>query len=116
MKNSMGQRRKFIKESMAIVLSTSALISFGRPSFFPGPVVNDKKPPLPAELVSEFVREAHFNLARVKEMLGNEPMLVNACWDWGGGDFETPLGGASHMGNADIANSLLEQGARKDIF
>ena len=122
MKNSIasaGQRRKFIKESIAIVLSASALSSFARPSLLThvvNPPVSDKKPPLPPDLVLEFVREAHFNLPRVKEMLGKEPMLVNACWDWGGGDFETALGGASHMGNPDIANYLLEQGARKDIF
>jgi len=42
--------------------------------------------------------------------------LVNATWDWGGGDFETALGAASHMGEKDIANFLLENGARLDIF
>jgi Ankyrin repeats (3 copies) len=122
MKNSNAsnsQRRKFIRQTMGIVLSVSALPSFGRQAFLTNvtnPPVNDKKPALPPELVFEFVKEAHFNLPRVKEMLGKEPMLVNACWDWGGGDFETALGGASHLGNPDIANYLLEQGARKDIF
>jgi hypothetical protein len=42
--------------------------------------------------------------------------LVNATWDWGGGDFETALGAASHTGQKDIANFLLEHGARMDIF
>ena len=36
--------------------------------------------------------------------------------DWGGGDWESGLGGASHMGNKDIVNFLLEKGARIDIF
>ena len=49
-------------------------------------------------------------------MLAAEPALVNATWDWGGGDFETALGAASHMGNKQIANYLLEHGARLDIF
>jgi hypothetical protein len=36
--------------------------------------------------------------------------------DWGGGDWETGLGGASHMGRRDIVEFLLEKGARIDIF
>lgn len=75
-----------------------------------------KKPALAASLVEEFVGNAHGNLARVKELLENESALVNAAWDWGGGDFETALGAAAHMGNRPIANYLLEHGARLDIF
>ncbi|MEO5564590.1 MAG: ankyrin repeat domain-containing protein [Chitinophagaceae bacterium] len=120
MKNSFvpGHRRKFIKQSMALVLSTSALSSFAHtPSIERvSNTGNDKKPPLAPELVLEFVRLAHFELPKVREMLEKEPALVNACWDWGGGDFETALGGPSHIGNQDIANYLLEKGARKDIY
>src|SRR5256885_1148287 len=36
--------------------------------------------------------------------------------DWGGGDWETALSAASHMGRHDIAEFLLEKGARIDIF
>ncbi|MCG8607382.1 ankyrin repeat domain-containing protein [bacterium] len=49
-------------------------------------------------------------------MLEEQPTLVNATWDWGGGDWETSLGGASHMGRRDIALFLLENNARVDIF
>lgn len=76
----------------------------------------ETKPALDANLVEEFVGNAHGNFARVKELLEREPALVNATWDWGGGDFETALGAASHMGNKQIANYLLEHGARLDIF
>lgn len=41
---------------------------------------------------------------------------MNATWDWGCGDFETALGGAAHMGNREIAEFLIAQGARADIF
>jgi hypothetical protein len=41
---------------------------------------------------------------------------VNSAWDWGGGDWETGLGAAAHMGRKDIARYLLEQGARLDLF
>ncbi|HKI54342.1 MAG TPA: hypothetical protein VJ987_09465, partial [Anaerolineales bacterium] len=76
----------------------------------------DTKPALEAKLVQEFVGVAHTDLKRTKELLTQEPALVNATWDWGGGDFETALGAASHMGNKSIANLLLEHGARLDIF
>ena len=54
----------------------------------------ETKPALDLQLVQEFVGNAHGNFARVKEMLEAEPALVNATWDWGGGDFETALGAA----------------------
>ena len=76
----------------------------------------DTKPALRSSLVEEFVRVAHSDLDRTKELLAQEPALVNATWDWGGGDFETALGSASHMGRKDIAGFLLANGARIDIF
>lgn len=76
----------------------------------------EKKPALESALVEEFVGNAHGNIQRVQELLAQEPSLVNATWDWGGGDFETALGAASHMGRRDIAIFLLDHGARLDIF
>ena len=69
-----------------------------------------------AELVQEFVGNAHGNLGRVRELLRAQPALVNAAWDWGGGDWETALGAAAHMGRRDIAAELLAHGARLDLF
>lgn len=76
----------------------------------------DAKPALDSKLVEEFVGVSHGNFERVKELLTQEPALINATWDWGGGDFETALGAAAHMGNKQIAHYLLEHGARLDIF
>ena len=76
----------------------------------------NKPPALKAELVQEFVVKAHADLNRVRELLKQEPSLVNATWDWGGGDWETGLGAAAHMGRRDIAQCLLESGARLDVF
>jgi hypothetical protein len=67
-------------------------------------------------LVREFVANAHGDLNRVKELLAGQPRLTNAAWDWGGGDWETGLGAAAHVGRRDIAEYLLEQGARLDLF
>ena len=68
------------------------------------------------KLVAEVVGVAHFNEQRVKELVKAYPELVNACWDWGFGDWESPLGAASHTGQRGIAQFLLAQGARIDIF
>ncbi len=76
----------------------------------------DSKPALDATLVHQFVSNAHGNLEKVIELLKSEPALINAAWDWGGGDWETGLGAAAHMGRRDIANYLLEHGARLDLF
>jgi hypothetical protein len=51
-----------------------------------------------------------------KKLLEKESALLNATVDWGGGDWETGLGGASHVGNKDIVRFLLEKGARIDLF
>jgi hypothetical protein len=69
-----------------------------------------------ARLVSEVVGMAHANEARVKELVKAHPALVNAWWDWGFGDWESPLGAASHVGQRGIAEFLLDRGARVDIF
>jgi hypothetical protein len=71
---------------------------------------------LDLKMVEEFVGKAHSDLGRVVQLLDREPALINAAWDWGGGDWETALGAASHMGRKDIANYLIEKGARIDLF
>ncbi len=76
----------------------------------------EKKPTLEVTLVQEFVSRSHADLDGVKELLAQEPALINSAWDWGGGDWETGLGAAAHMGRHDIANYLLENGARLDLF
>lgn len=72
--------------------------------------------PLPASLVREFVGKAHGDVAATKALLAETPGLLNATWDWGGGDFEMGIGGAGHMGNREIAEFLIAQGGRMDIF
>jgi hypothetical protein len=72
--------------------------------------------PLDPEKVKAIVANAHGDLDAVRELLAEEPALVNAAWDWGGGDWETPLGAAAHTGRRQIALLLLEHGARLDVF
>ena len=85
---------------------------YSPPSFKP----SWKKQQINRVLVQDFVIYAHSELDMVKKLLEKEPMLLNATMDWGGGDWETGLGGASHMGRRDIVEYLLERGARIDIF
>jgi hypothetical protein len=83
----------------------------------PGTTGQPQRPdPLKPELVREFVVAAHVNLDKTKAMLAETPALLNATWDWGGGDFEMAIGGAGHMGRRDIALFLISQGGRFDLF
>jgi hypothetical protein len=103
-----------------LVLKAGALTGAGiavgaiRPLF--AQKVPDKGPPLDKDMVKEFVSVAHGDMEKTKKMLEAQPALVNATWDWGGGDWETGLGGASHVGSAAVAEYLLSQGARMDVF
>ena len=68
------------------------------------------------EMATDFILFAHSDLDKTKMLLDREPGLLNATMDWGNGDWETALGGASHMGRKDIAKMLIARGARLDIF
>ncbi|MCB9067336.1 MAG: ankyrin repeat domain-containing protein [Calditrichae bacterium] len=96
-------------------------ISFGIPGLLLNPVSvfgqkKEKPPAYDPALVKEFVVAGHKDLPKVKSMLSEYPNLLNCTWDWGGGDFETAIGGAGHMGDVEIANFLIAQGARVNVF
>jgi hypothetical protein len=98
-------------------LSTVSL-SMGSIVVVPGMLkaMTDKPGPFAAELVKEFVGAGHNDLEKVKLMLKENPNLIYAIWDWGGGDFESALEGAGHVGDKDIANYLISMGSRPNIF
>ena len=77
--------------------------------FYRYPSMND-------EMVSGIVGASHGNFDKVKELVNARPELAGAAWDWGFGDWETALGAASHVGRRDIAEFLIANGARPDIF
>ena len=68
------------------------------------------------ERVSAIVGASHGNIDRVRQLLGEQPALARAAWDWGFGDWETALGAASHTGRREIAELLIENGARPNLF
>ena len=75
-----------------------------------------KKPRLGGTFIQDFVIFGHYDLDMVKKLLDKDPAVLNATVDWGGGDWESALGGASHLGRRDIAQFLIDRGARPDIF
>jgi len=111
-------RRQLVGRSLAGA-ALSVVTGFFPPEWMNAQAVpqpTPKPPPLDRDLVRAFVGAAHSDLDKTKSMLGENVGLINATYDWGGGDFETALGGASHMGRPDIAAYLLANGARMDVF
>ncbi len=102
----MFNRRTFLQHSSALLV----------PSIFVSAQNKERPPALPIALVKEFVGAAHGDLEKTTTMLEETPSLLNATYDWSNGDFEKAIGGAGHMGRADIAEFLIARGAQCDIF
>jgi hypothetical protein len=66
--------------------------------------------------VYDLVLASHFSLERVEAHLAREPGLAQTAYDWGFGDWESPLAAASHVGRRDIAAVLLEHGAQPNLL
>lgn len=114
----MRTRRQFLFASalMATASSLSTTPLFGQ-SPAPAPGNQPKRPPnLPADKVQAVVGQSHRSLENVRKLVEETPLLVNAVWDWGGGDFETPLEAASHVGQREIAEFLISRGARPSLY
>lgn len=124
-------RRSLVKWSALAPLTGATALAFGQEPAKPpvpveAPLVRDypapgfnpawKKPQLNRTMLQDFVIYAHTDLDMTKRLLDKEPLLINGIVDWGGGDWESGLGGATHMARRDIVEFLLERGARIDIF
>jgi hypothetical protein len=116
-------RRFVLIRSVAGLFAAVALPATGfgqtqppHPAQQPAPSIPKRPDPLAPTLVREFVGKAHGDLGATKTLLAETPGLLNATWDWGGGDFEMGIGGAGHMGNREIAEFLISQGGRMDVF
>ncbi|WP_025742830.1 hypothetical protein [Aquimarina pacifica] len=72
--------------------------------------------PYDIKLVKEFVIAGHKDLQKVQKMLTEHPNLIHSRYDWGNGDFEEAIEGAAHVGNTEIAEYLISQGARVTLF
>jgi ankyrin repeat protein len=67
------------------------------------------------EQIRDFVIAGHGNLPRVREMLMENPALLNASYQWAEDDSETAIQAAAQSGSAGVAEYLLARGAPMDI-
>lgn len=105
------ERREFLSMTVIGLPAIGSVLMTDR-----GSSVQDKPLKMTDDLVKEFVSAGHNDLPAVQRMLKEHPGLLNASWDLGGGDFETALEGAGHVGDRQIAEFLIGQGARPNIF
>ncbi|PWL38859.1 hypothetical protein DKG77_11515 [Flagellimonas aquimarina] len=104
-------RKKFLQQNLflgsTMILAPSVLLAQDK---------IDQETVFNSELILEFVFAAHKSLEETKKILEKYPLLLNCTSQFKKGDFETAVGGASHMGRRDIADYLIGKGARLDIF
>jgi hypothetical protein len=110
MKSSIS-RSQFLKQTF-----TSAGILLFAPKILSAQEKQEKPPAINLEIVKEFVGVCHSKIDRVKEMLENDHLLLHVSYDWGGGDYESGIEAAGHVGNKEIASYLLSKGARYNIY
>jgi hypothetical protein len=111
----------FARRQFLTLLPAVSVFAFDPVRSHPGLVSPESlpEPGFPGQepaIVKEAVVAAHGNLARIKELVAARPALARAAWDWGFGDWETALDGASHVGNRPIAELLIANGARPTIY
>jgi hypothetical protein len=111
-KSKTMNRKNFLKKTA----SSAALLGIA-PSFAISTYDLQEDPvPIDVKIVKEFVAAGHKDLNKVKEMLAAYPNLIYAKYDWGNSDFEEAIEGAGHLGQKEIANYLISQGARVNLF
>lgn len=102
-------RKSFLLQSASVAgLLLNPFSGFGR--------LTDEIIPYGEAMVKEFVSAGHNKLEKVKEMVQEYPNLVFARHHLGGGDFEEAIEGAAHVGDRQIAEYLIEKGARPNLF
>jgi hypothetical protein len=107
-------RHAFLKQSLA---GAAGILLINSDKVFAQDNAKQEKPaPISLEIVKEFVGASHGKFDRVKEMLENDHLLLHVSYDWGGGDYESGIEAAGHVGNKEIANYLMSKGARYNIY
>jgi hypothetical protein len=104
------------RRTLLTAVPLAGLVSGIRLRAAPPPGIPASFPSHDPDLVKETVVAAHGNLQRIRELVEARPALAKATYDWGYGDWESALGGASHMGNREIAELLIRHGAAPTVF
>jgi hypothetical protein len=113
--NRIMNRMSFLRQSFAGAAGI-VLFNSGQTIAHQDKAKQEKPAPLNVEIVKEFVGASHGKFDRVKEMLENDHLLLHVSYDWGGGDYESGIEAAGHVGNKEIANYLISKGARYNIY
>lgn len=106
----MMNRENFIKTGALGLLGVAATPVMG------ATLIQEPKSVIDSKRIKEFVVAGHNDMDKLKSMLVEQPTLLNSRYDWGNGDFEEAIEGAGHLGNKEIANYLIKQGARVNLF
>jgi len=111
-------RKKFLGQ---VAVGTTAFVTlnsglFGQTMQPAQPKQIQDIPPLPLDLVKEFVIAGHGDFPKVQAMVKETPNLVFTKIDWGNGDYEAAIEGAGHVGNKEIATFLIESGSRVTLY
>jgi uncharacterized protein len=77
--------------------------------------VQTQQQPPSTEQIREFVIAGHGNYEKVRQMLAENPKLLNASYRWNENDTETAIQASAQVGNVNIAEFLLKQGAPLEI-
>jgi len=77
--------------------------------------VQTQQQPPSTEQIRDFVIAGHGNLEKVRQMLAENPKLLNASYRWNENDTETAVQAAAQVGSANVAQFLLKQGALLEI-
>jgi ankyrin repeat protein len=84
-------------------------------SFDNDQLVQTQHQPPSTEQIREFVIAGHGNLEKVRQMLAENPKLLNSSYQWNENDTETAVQAAAQVGSANVAQFLLKQGAPLEI-
>lgn len=71
--------------------------------------------PPSTEQIREFVIAGHGNLEKVRQMFAENSKLLNVSYRWNENDTETAVQAAAQVGNSNVAQFLLKQGAPLEI-
>lgn len=117
MKSAKATRRNVLKiGSAATMVAVGTSLPFNS-LFCQQAIVEPNRPPATDPvLVGKFVGACHRDVDTVKLILKQEPGVVNASFNRGGGDWESGMEASAHMGRTDIADVLITHKARKCIF
>lgn len=112
----MMDRSSFLRRAGALGLAPVLPFALGNGGASEPDISYETFPRNDLERVNTVVGASHSNIEVVRTLVTEQPSLAKASWDWGFGDWETPLGAASHVGRREIAEFLIAHGARPSIF